>query len=88
MKDEFHIVTCLKQRGFLINRHDMVVRYLLKRISARKHPNIQSVKKGKIDGMKPDIVFNVDGKEWVLDVAFCKDAVRTESAFQDKIDKY
>ena len=66
----------------------MIVRYLLKNISARKHPNTSSVKRGQIEGLKPDIVFISDNEEWVLDVAFCKQPELSEGAFQEKIHKY
>ena len=59
--DETHNIYCLMQRGYLIRRHDMVVRHILARISARKHPDTVSHKLGTvINGMKPDIVSKLD----------------------------
>ena len=44
MLDDDHAITCERQRGFLIKRHDRVVRYLFKYIRAGKHPNAVSAK--------------------------------------------
>lgn len=61
--DDAHGITCPQLRGYLIKRHDMIVRYLIQHISARKHPDTTSSAKhnGK-DGMKPDILFEFENK--------------------------
>ena len=61
--------------------HDNIVRYIISKISYRKHPNVISLKNGNMaanrtDKKLPDIHFELDGQEYIADVAFCKDKNR------------
>ena len=75
------------------NRHDNIVRYLVKHIKRKNRPNIVSLKAGtmpknKIDKREPDITFVLDGMEYVIDVTFCKLKGAQQAAFDEKIRKY
>ena len=72
-----HCITCSKMKWCIKNRHDNIVRYLVKHIKRKNRPNIVSLKAGtmpknKIDKREPDITFVLDGMEYVIDVTFCK----------------
>lgn len=89
MVDDNHTICCNKQRIYLMRRHDDVVRYTEGLISPKRHPDTVCCSKGNIrNGMKPDIIFQVDNKHWVIDVAFCKEQHNMETYFKLKKEKY
>lgn len=73
----------------MTRRHEDVVVAVTKGINTDRHPKpiLKKLNNTTEDDKRPDVVFEINGEKWCLDVAFAKPGTE-RTAFEKKINKY